>query len=103
MGRQIELLRLRIPSWNPFAGSVDYYYWLWGTGALHQWGGPYWTEWKAAVEQALVPNQRRDGNFAGSWDPVGPWGQDGGRIYATAAAALALEAYLGEHRLLTDE
>ena len=35
--------------------------------------------------------QRVDGDAAGSWDPDGPWGMVGGRVYSTALALLTLE------------
>ena len=35
----------------------------------------------------------RDGNFAGSWNPVGPWGEDGGRVYSTAMMTMCLDVY----------
>ena len=35
--------------------------------------------------------------FAGSWDPSGPWGRYGGRLYSTAISTLTLEVY---YRLL---
>ena len=41
---------------------------------------------------AIVKTQRTDGNFAGSWDPVGVWDEDGGRVYATALYTLCLSA-----------
>ena len=56
--------------------------------------GNEWKACKKALEKALLPNQRQDkGNFKGSWDPVGPWGEDGGRVYSTAICALVLEVY----------
>ena len=39
---------------------------------------------------------RKDGiycTYKGSWDPKGPWGPDGGRVYSTAMMALCLEVY----------
>jgi hypothetical protein len=48
----------------------------------------------------VVGAQRRDGNFAGSWDPVGVWGEDGGRVYSTAMLALTVQAYYRYARLL---
>ena len=51
---------------------------------------------KKAIEKALIPNQRREDpedNFYGSWDPAGPWGTEGGRVYSTALCTLILEVY----------
>ena len=42
---------------------------------------------------AAVKTQKRDGNAKGSWDPVDAWGEDGGRVYATAINTLTLEIY----------
>jgi hypothetical protein len=43
-----------------------------------------------------VDHQRsaKDGDRAGSWDPLDPWALDGGRIYSTAINVLALEVPL---------
>ena len=41
--------------------------------------------------QRSVPGDGRDER--GSWDPVGPWGVDGGRVYSTAILAMCLEVY----------
>jgi len=71
-----------------------FYYWFWGSHALQQAAGAREREdWNRALVAALVPAQREDGCAAGSWDPLGPWCLAGGRVYATALAALALEAY----------
>ena len=64
---------------------------------------PHWTQWKKAIETALIPNQRRedkDDNFFGSWDAAGPWGEEGGRVYSTAICALILEVYYRYARVL---
>jgi hypothetical protein len=77
------------------------YYWYYGTFAMNQWGGKHWTSWKKAIEKALIPNQRQEnGNFKGSWDPVGPWGEEGGRVYSTAICTLILEVYYRYARVL---
>ena len=63
-----------------------------GTQALQQIGGAPWRDWSKALHDAVVPKQRTDGCRAGSWDPIGCWGADGGRVYATAILVLALQA-----------
>ncbi len=68
-------------------------YWYWGTLAMFQVGGKPWKTWRDALKTALLDHQRRDGPFAGSFDPAGPWGPDGGRVYSTALALLTLEVY----------
>lgn len=72
--------------------STDYYYWFYGSLAMFQVGGEHWSTWSKQLRGALLPVQRVDGNFAGSWDPASVWGEDGGRLYVTAAATLALQA-----------
>ena len=85
-----------VPTWNTTDGSIDMYYWYYATLAMFQVGGKYWDKWKAGMEKAMVENQRKDTNFCeykGSWDPIGPWGPDGGRVYSTACLALCLEVF----------
>ncbi|MGB0953788.1 MAG: prenyltransferase/squalene oxidase repeat-containing protein [Planctomycetota bacterium] len=96
MKRQADLIASKPPRWDENDGSIDMYYWYYGTYALNQWGGSHWKSWKKAIEHALIPNQRledKEDNFYGSWDPVGPWGQEGGRVYSTAIGTLILEVY----------
>ncbi len=50
-------------------------------------------DWNAAVRDVLVAEQVTKGSNIGSWDPKGPWGPYGGRVYSTAMAALCLEVY----------
>ncbi|MHC5010559.1 MAG: prenyltransferase/squalene oxidase repeat-containing protein [Planctomycetota bacterium] len=81
------------PTWNPDDGSIDMVYWYYGTLALALVGGPRWEGWQNGILRAVVPMQRRDGDhcgYLGSWDPLGPWGPDGGRVYSTAMMALTL-------------
>ncbi|GAB4143319.1 MAG: hypothetical protein Fur0037_10880 [Planctomycetota bacterium] len=76
------------PDWKPEA--VDAYYWFMGTAAMTRIGGDGHRKWAAGLLQ-IVDHQRHDGNAAGSWDPVGVWDGQGGRIYCTALYALCLE------------
>jgi len=94
--KQADLIASKPPLWDESDGSIDMYYWYYGTFAMNQWGGSQWKDWKKAIEVALIPNQRREDkedNFFGSWDPAGPWGDEGGRVYSTAICALMLEVY----------
>jgi hypothetical protein len=81
--RSVALLAALLPKWDD-AGSTDFYYWFHGTQALRAIGGATWTAWRGAVADALLPHQSREGHAAGSFDPHDPWGEDGGRVYATA-------------------
>ncbi|RMG36839.1 MAG: hypothetical protein D6725_09940, partial [Planctomycetota bacterium] len=77
----------------PRLSRRNLYYWYYGTLAMYQHGGSAWQQWNAALQNALLPDQRTEGHPAGSWDPLAPWGPYGGRVYATALATLSLEVY----------
>ncbi|MBN2492158.1 MAG: terpene cyclase/mutase family protein [Planctomycetes bacterium] len=83
----------RLPNWNEGDGSVDQYYWYYGTLAMFQVGGAQWAKWNKAMKAAIIDHQRKDNCEKGSWDPIGPWGEDGGRVYATAILTMCLEVY----------
>ena len=100
LDQQADLILASKPEWDEAAGSIDHYYWYYGTYALFQIGGRRWKTWEAALEEAVVKTQRSDGNFTGSWDADGAWGEDGGRVYSTAILALTLEAYYRYSRLI---
>jgi len=88
------LLRKKLPRWDEEAGSIDYYYWYYGSYAMFQMAGNDWRTWKRAMEKSIVENQRRTGCMAGSWDPdKDPWGDNGGRVYSTALLTLCLEVF----------
>ena len=81
----------------PRLSELNHYYWYYGTLAMYQFGGKPWEKWNGAVRDALISEQITEGPVAGSWDPKGPWGRYGGRLYSTALATLTLEVY---YRLL---
>lgn len=82
---------------RPRLAELDFYYWYYGTLAMYQYGGQPWQMWNSVVRDTLIQEQRTTGRNAGSWDPKGPWGPYGGRLYSTALATLTLEVY---YRLL---
>jgi hypothetical protein len=88
-----DLCLLSPPLWDD--GSIDMYYWYFGTQALFQVGGESWTKWNEALKTAIVAQQHGDGAgaCAGSWDPIDAWGEEGGRVYATALMVLCLDVY----------
>ncbi len=90
-----------LPAWKPEAGDIDLYYTYYGTLALYQAGGSSWTKWRRAVRKMVLEHQRIDeaAHNYGSWDAVGPWGVDGGRVYTTAILLLSLETAMGYERL----
>ncbi len=79
------------PQWKIGTGDIDMYYWYWGTQALSRVGGEAWRRWSGDMSHVLATAQRLEGNEKGSFDPVGPWGPDGGRIYSTAMMTLIAE------------
>ncbi len=98
-----QLIASKPPVWDVKGGTIDHYYWYYATYALFQAGGSEWTSWQKKLETAVIKNQHRDKakkNLYGSWDPVGAWGEDGGRVYSTATLVLTLEAYYRYSRLV---
>jgi hypothetical protein len=100
--RQSEMIRKGsqlclevLPTWNPDDGSIDMYYWYYATLAIFQVGGSTWKKWNEAMKDAIVKHQhpKNSGAKTGSWDPIGPWGPDGGRVYSTATMVMCLEVY----------
>jgi hypothetical protein len=77
----------------PRRSRWNLYYWYYGNLSMIQYNGKAWRDWNAAVRDVLVAEQVTKGPNIGSWDPKGPWGPYGGRVYSTAMAALCLEVY----------
>jgi hypothetical protein len=79
---------------RPERGKLNLYYWYYGSLAMHQVQGNGWEKWNEALQLRLLPAQRQDGRFIGTWDPAGDlWGGYGGRVYTTAMGALCLQSY----------
>jgi hypothetical protein len=89
-----DLMDANRPRWDDI-GHIDFYYWYYGTLAMFQVGGPRWDRWNEAIKEAILDHQRvnESEDEYGSWDPVDPWGTNGGRIYATAVNCLSMEVY----------
>lgn len=90
-GRQ-HLMR-DLPLWEE--KEIDYYYWFWGTSAIHLADDPKRSArkpWDEALAAALLNHQWRvEGECReGSWDPIGRWCHTGGRVFATAINTLTL-------------
>ncbi len=69
------------------------YYWHYATHALASIGGPAWSAWREKLVSVVTAHQRTEGeacDYKGSWDPIDPWGPDGGRVYATAILTICL-------------
>ncbi|MGK0201015.1 MAG: hypothetical protein ACI89X_001425 [Planctomycetota bacterium] len=95
-----NLLVSKPPRWDTVAGTIDHYYWYYGSHAMFQAGGHHWKTWNMHLKAALLPTQFKVGNQAGSWDPAGVWGEQGGRVYSTAMSVLSLESYYRYSRLV---
>jgi len=91
MQKHAELMLKTLPKWEE--GGNDMYYWYYGSYAMFQMGGTHWDKWNDAMKSAVLESQRHDGAHKGSWDPAGPWGKPGGRVYSTATMVLCLEVY----------
>jgi hypothetical protein len=83
----------------PKRSELNLYYWYYGTLAMFQYGGDSWKQWNPAFRDALRDEQVQSGPNIGSWDPKGPWGPYGGRVYATAVSTLCLQVYTRYLRL----
>jgi hypothetical protein len=93
MAPAAETIMRKQPVWNEADGSIDMYYWYYASYAMYQVGGKHWNDWSKKMTDAILKTQKDKGNFKGSWDPVDPWGSEGGRVYSTAILVLCLEAY----------
>ncbi len=80
-----------LPEWGP--KRIDLYYWYYGTYFLRALDHRGWSAWQKSLHKALLPNQRKGrGCAVGSWDPIGAWGEEGGRVYTTTINTLCLLA-----------
>lgn len=91
MAKHAALLRRSLPLWEPEKRGCDMYYWYYGTLALSRADSQHWKPWRAALREAVTGSQRTEGSAKGSWDPRGPWGYVGGRVYATAMMTMCLQ------------
>ncbi|MFI5401567.1 MAG: hypothetical protein ACHQ1G_01425, partial [Planctomycetota bacterium] len=90
--RGIKLMFAQPPMWVPEEGTIDMYYWRCATRALRLVRSGDRQRWSDLVQKVGLRWQvPASGAYnAGSWDPVDVWGEDGGRVYATAMMTLAL-------------
>lgn len=89
--RGATLLGKKLPEWSKSRGSIDLVYWYWGTRASRAYGEELASGWNAALGQALIAHQLSEGVTRGSWNPLGAWGDTGGRVATSALAVLALQ------------
>ena len=87
------VLDARRPRWRPASdpAHIDLYYWSLGARVMSGLGDEG-LDWLGALHDTLAVRGVPEGEGAtGSWNPrVGPWGADGGRVYATAVMTLGL-------------
>ena len=100
-----DLMKKKPPKWDVDAGTIDFYYWYYGTLAMFQVGNEYgghWKAWNEAMKTAIIDHQRleADRDERGSWDPIDCWSPEGGRIYATTMNCLCMEVYYRYGRVL---
>ena len=94
MLRSAELLRNKLPLWDARGLGCDMYYWYFGSHVMPLLDDKFARPWSQALFACCQDSQREDAHLEGSWDPIGPWGMVGGRVYSTAMMALCLEALL---------
>ncbi len=98
-GAAAWLLATHSPTWSADYGKgvlgipFPMYFTYYATLDMFQIGGDLWQRWNTALKAMLLPNQRRDGDFDGSWDPLSQHEKMAGRAYTTALGALSLEIY----------
>ncbi len=96
-----DRLLKQLPLWDEKEGTIDFYYWYYGSYAMYQIGGSEWDKWQQKMLDAVVKSQRQEGCEQGSWDPqYDPWGARGGRVYSTAIMTLCMEVYYRYDRVL---
>lgn len=73
-------------------GGTDLYYWMLAAPLVRTAGGPEYKRWRDGIVASLVAFQNSTPSSCsrGSWERCDPWGPEGGRIYTTAAALIAL-------------
>ena len=103
MEKHADLLMKSLPAVHPKGYTNDMYYWYYGSYAMFQMGGEHWKAWNKAMKESLLATQATKGSEKGSWDPIGPWGFAGGRVYSTALGALCLEVYQRYARTSEDD
>ncbi len=85
-----QLLLVKPPSAE--LGAVDLYAWMHASSAMGMTGGASARRYEASLQKALLSLQQTKKSAAGSWPATDVWGEDGGRVAATALAVLALSS-----------
>lgn len=97
----ITTLMKRLPTYGK--GKTNFYEWYYSTLVIFQYGGEAWKKWNRALIPAICENLHHKETDACIWGSMDPdpctWGRSGGRVYATACAALCMEVYYRYLRL----
>ena len=88
-----DFLPAQLPAADAPSPVLDPDFLHFATYALYQTGGPRWQQWNTALKNLVLSTARTEGSALGSWDPVGPGAEEGGRVYTTAVHVLCLEVY----------
>ncbi len=88
----IALIVGQRPSWGADGEEADMIGWFFGSLALARVTHKEKATWQSDLARVALERQVSVGCAQGSWPPLGPWGGSGGRVYATAITALALQA-----------
>jgi len=80
--------------WSPRSDTVDLERIQFASLGFYQCQGELWNGWTTQLHSIALEQHNKDaGPLAGSWDPVGRVGWEGGRVYTTAMAILSLESW----------
>jgi hypothetical protein len=82
-----------VPAWGLNGEQVDLYYWYYGTYCTFVQNSEMWSRWSVGLKKALIENQCKQGDDAGSWPVVGDFSNEWGRVGQTAMSCLCLDAY----------
>lgn len=91
--KSFALLEDKPAVWRDDFGG-DMYFFMHGAAALQYAYPEGGVDWLKAMQELVMPEQLEKGCSAGSWDPIGPWGYSGGRVYSTSMMIMALEPLL---------
>ena len=94
--KSAALLISKAPVWSLGRGTVDSYYWAFGTMAVQPFGGVVSKRWNAALVEALVDHADRTPTGARFWAAVDAWHDPGSEVAMTAMCTLALATALTE-------
>ncbi|MBI5777893.1 MAG: terpene cyclase/mutase family protein [Planctomycetes bacterium] len=71
----VKIVTASQPKWASKTGTIDYYYWFYGSSCLYKYDGPQgpcWGQWNKTTTEVLAKNQKTKKNTCacGSWDAL---------------------------------